>query len=88
LQVTDDAGAATLRAAFETVPGLVPLVLEHELADAKDDALVVGACELVLEALVARRKISRNEQGHYGRMREEGRRRRSGGEEPFGGLSA
>jgi magnesium chelatase subunit I len=70
------------------VTGLIPLVLEHDLADAKDDALVVGACELVLEALVARRKISRNEQGHYGRMREEGRRRRSGGEEPFGGLSA
>jgi magnesium chelatase subunit I len=88
LQVTDDAAAGTLRAAFETVPGLLPLVLEHDLADAGDDALVAGACELVLEALVARRKISRNELGQYGRAREEGRRRRTGGEEPLGGMSA
>ena len=88
LQVTDDAGAATLRAAFETVPGLVSLVLEHGLAKEDDDALVAGACELVLEALVARRKISRNDQGQYGRARDEGRRRRSGGEEPLGGISA
>jgi magnesium chelatase subunit I len=90
LQVTDDAPAATLRAAFETVPGLLPLVLDHGLAPADDAALVAGACELVLEALVARRKISRNELGQYGRAREETRRRRSGGggEEPFGGMTA
>jgi len=89
LQVTDDAPAATLRAAFETVPGLMPLVLDNGLALAGDNALVAGACELVLEALVARRKISRNELGQYGRAREEPRRRRSGGgEEPFGGMTA
>jgi magnesium chelatase subunit I len=91
LQVTDDASAATLRNAFGTVPGLIPLVIHHDLADTGDDALVAGACELVLEALVARRKISRNELGQYGRMREETRRRRGsggGGEEPLGGLSA
>ncbi len=88
LQVTDDATASALRSAFETVPGLVTLVLEHELAPFDDDALVVGACELALEALVARRKISRTDTGQYGRAaRDEGRRRR-GGEDPFGGLSA
>ena len=87
LQVTDEAPARTLRAAFETVPGLFALVLEHDLAPARDDALVAGACELVLEALVARRKISRSDTGQYGRARDEGRRRRAG-EEPFGGLSA
>jgi magnesium chelatase subunit I len=87
LQVTDEAAASTLRSAFETVPGLMALVVEHDLAPGRDDAFVAGACELVLEALVARRKISRNEQGHYGRARDEGRRRRPG-EEPFGGLSA
>ena len=87
LQVTDEAAANTLRAAFETVPGLMALVVEHDLAPARDDAFMAGACELVLEALVARRKITRNEQGQYGRAREEGRRRRPG-EEPFGGLSA
>ena len=87
LQVTDDAPAKTLRSAFDTVPGLMALVVEHDLAPDRDDPLVAGACELVLEALVARRKISRNEKGQYGRAREEGRRRRTG-EEPFGGLTA
>jgi magnesium chelatase subunit I len=91
LQVTDEAPSRTLRAAFETVPGLLPLIVEHDLAAAADDALVAGACELVLEALVARRKISRNDAGSYGRAaREEPRRRRGGGagEEPMGGMSA
>ena len=89
LQVTDEASAGTLRAAFETVPGLLPLAIEHDLAPARDDALVAGACELVLEALVARRKISRNDAGSYGRAaREEPRRRRGSGEEPMGGMSA
>ena len=92
LQVTDDAPSPTLRAAFGTVPGLLSLVEEHGLADPKDDALVAGACELVLEALVARRKISRNDRGQYGRSREEPRRRRSGGggsvEDAMGGPAA
>jgi magnesium chelatase subunit I len=87
LQVTEDARSSTLRSAFDTVPGLIPLVIEHDLAPSADDALVAGACELVLEALVARRKISRTEAGRYGRAnREEGRRRR--GEEPLGGMTA
>jgi magnesium chelatase subunit I len=89
LQVTDEAPSATLRAAFETVPGLLALVIEHDLASERDDALVAGACELVLEALVARRKVSRNDAGSYGRAaRDEPRRRRGGGEEPMGGMSA
>jgi magnesium chelatase subunit I len=91
LQVTDEAASGTLRAAFETVPGLLALVIEHGLALESDDALVAGACELVLEALVARRKISRNDAGSYGRApRDEPRRRRGGGEEPMGmgGMSA
>jgi magnesium chelatase subunit I len=89
LQVTDEAPSSTLRKAFETVPGLIALVIEHDLANARDDALVAGACELVLEALVARRKISRNDAGSYGRAaRDEPRRRRGGGEEPLGGMSA
>jgi magnesium chelatase subunit I len=82
LQVADDAGAALLRQAFETVPGLGALVIEHDLAPSTDDALVVFACELVLEALVARRKISRNERGRYGRAQNEQPRRRRGPEDP------
>ena len=89
LQVTEDASAATLRSAFEMVPGLTGVVVEYALAPSTDDAMVTGACELVLEALVARRKISRSDQGQYGRARDEPRRRRGGnaGEEPFGGLT-
>jgi magnesium chelatase subunit I len=89
LQVTDEAPSGTLRLAFDTVPGLIGLIIEHDLADERDDALMAGACELVLEALVARRKISRNDAGSYGRAaRDEPRRRRSSGEEPMGGMSA
>ncbi len=78
LQVTDEASAAVMRKAFETVPGLAALVVEHDLAPLDDDAQMVFACELVLEALVARRKISRNELGRYTRAQNEaGRRRRS-----------
>ena len=51
LQVTDDAAAGTLRAAFETVPGLTSLVIHHGLANDDDDALVAGACELVLDVV-------------------------------------
>jgi len=76
LQVSDDAGSSVLRKAFETVPGLAALVVEHDLAPANDDALSAFACELVLEALVARRKISRSDRGRYGRARDDSPRRR------------
>jgi magnesium chelatase subunit I len=66
LQVTDEASAAAARAAFATVPGLVEQVTASSLP-ADTDADVVVACELVLESLVARRRISRSEGGQYGR---------------------
>ena len=44
------------------------------LAKPGDDAMIVVACELVLEALVARRKISRSDEGRYGRAERESRR--------------
>jgi len=86
LQVADDASAKVLRQAFDTVPGLGALVIEHALAPDGDDALVAFACEIVLEALVARRKISRNERGRYARAQNETRRRRS--EEPPDDMTA
>jgi magnesium chelatase subunit I len=82
LQVADDSGASVLRQAFETVPGLGALVIEHDLAPSTDDALMVFACEIVLEALVARRKISRNDRGRYGRAANESQRRRRAEEPP------
>jgi magnesium chelatase subunit I len=82
--VAEDANAMLLRSAFETVPGLVALVLEHDLAPSSDDALTAFACELVLEALVARRKISRSDRGRYGRAQQEQGRRRRGDAPPEG----
>ena len=87
LQVAEDSSARAARKGFASVPGLLELVAETELADADDDAGAAAACELVLEALVARRRISRNDAGTYGRMTHEQRRRP--GQDLFGGgLSA
>jgi magnesium chelatase subunit I len=57
------------------VPGLVRLVHDTGLAAEDDHALAVAACELALEALVARKRISRSDAGEYGRAAPEPRRR-------------
>jgi magnesium chelatase subunit I len=75
LRVSDDAPAATLREAFGGVAGLLEVVAECGLAEPGDVAGTVAACELVLEALVARRKLSRSDGGTYGRAPEPVRRR-------------
>ena len=66
LQVSDDASAAVARTGFAAVPNLIELITAAGLG-VTDDADAVVACELVLEALVARRKLSRSEHGQYGR---------------------
>jgi magnesium chelatase subunit I len=84
LQVTDDAPASTLAQAFASIPGLIELARLPELAGPKgDDGTVVAACELVLEALVARKRVSRSDAGRYGRATPEKRRRPN--EDLFGG---
>ena len=83
LQVGDDAGSAAVRKGFETVPGLVDIVRESGLAEPDDSAVAVAACELVLEALVARKKISRSDSGRYGRAQPEQRKRPN--QDLFGG---
>jgi magnesium chelatase subunit I len=75
LQVADDVPLHLVRQGFELVPGLVSMVTALGLAARGDDPMIVVACELVLEALVARRKISRNDAGKYGRAEREQRRR-------------
>jgi magnesium chelatase subunit I len=75
LQVEDDAKSHLVYKAFETVPGLTRIVHDCGLAPESDHALAVAACELVLEALVARKRISRNDAGEYGRAAPESRRR-------------
>jgi len=87
LQVADEVDTTSMYEAFRTVPGLVELVHHVGLARDGDAAAAVAACELVLEALVARRKISRSDAGQYGRAHPESRRRPD--QDLFGGgLSA
>ena len=57
------------------MPGLLRVVQDTGLASPDDAAQTVAACELVLEALVARKKISRNDAGTYGRATPEPRQR-------------
>jgi magnesium chelatase subunit I len=75
LQVTDDVSVEAVVRGFESVPGLIDAVEEAGLAKRSDPPVLAGACELVLEALVARKKISRSDAGQYGRAAHEPRRR-------------
>ncbi len=75
LQVNDDVSATSVVDGFRSVPGLLGIVELTGLADKSDKPLVAAACELVLESLVARRKISRSDAGLYSRSHEEKRRR-------------
>src|SRR6185437_6771013 len=63
LQVGEDLGASAMVRAFERVPSIVELVRDTGLATQGDDAITAAACELTLEALVARKKLSRSASG-------------------------
>ncbi len=54
---------------FSVVPGLLDLVDQVGLAGKKDPAAMVSACELVLEGLVAEKRIARSEELGYVRAR-------------------
>jgi magnesium chelatase subunit I len=75
LQVTDEVPVETVVEGFGSVPGLMSVVSGSGLAPMDDLPVVAAACELVLESLVARKKISRSDAGIYGRQHEEKRRR-------------
>jgi len=75
LQVNDDVASASVVEGFRTVPGLLELVGLTGLSEPGDYPVMAGACELILESLVARRKISRSDAGLYGRSSEQKRRR-------------
>jgi magnesium chelatase subunit I len=83
LQVGDDVSGEALAEGFAAVPGLREVVRLTGLAPADDVPATVAACELVLDALVARRKISRSETGQYGRAAPSERRRPN--QDYFGG---
>jgi magnesium chelatase subunit I len=67
LQLADDASAAACLEGFGTVPGLLAAVEGLGLARGATPGHTAAACELVLEALVGERRISRSDAGRYGR---------------------
>lgn len=68
LQVGEESSAAACVKGFSTVPGLLDLVQQVGLAGADaSDGVRAAACELVLEALVAERRLSRTSSGGYRR---------------------
>jgi len=67
LQVGDDVASGAMVEGFARVPGLIDLIANTGLGDGGDAPTVAAACELALEALVARRKISRSDAGRYSR---------------------
>ena len=73
LQVSGISSADTVLRGFSTVPGLVELARtqgpEGEVG-ADETVNLVAASELLLEGLVAKRRISRTESGSYTRRRE------------------
>ena len=84
LQLGEDASASACVKGFETVPGLLPLVEQTGLAGSSaSDGVRAAACELVLEALVAEKRLSRSSGGGYRKARHEGP---SGGGSGFGGF--
>ena len=84
LQIDDELPSTVVAQAFATVPGLLDVVHGTRLATPDDPGATAAACELVLEALVARKKLSRSDAGQYGRAVAE-QRRRPPGQDLFGG---
>src|SRR5467141_3311617 len=71
LKVTPDERSEALLKGFTVVPGLLDLIDQVGLAGKKDPATMVSACELVLEGLVAEKRIARSEELGYVRARSE-----------------
>jgi magnesium chelatase subunit I len=78
LKIGGDERADALMRGFAAIPGLVDLVQQMGLAGRKEPAHLVAACELVLEGLVAQKRISRTDELGYARARRE----RPGGSSP------
>src|SRR5712664_791929 len=71
LKITPDERSEALLKGFTVVPGLLDLIDQVGLAGKKDPATLVSACELVLEGLVAEKRIARSEELGYVRARAE-----------------
>jgi magnesium chelatase subunit I len=69
LKISVDERSEACLKGFTVVPGLLDLVTTVGLAGKKDPATMVSACELVLEGLVAEKRLSRSEELGYTRAR-------------------
>jgi magnesium chelatase subunit I len=65
LRLADTAPASECATLLEAVPDLIETAAVPFDFTREDEALLVSACELVLEGLYAQNKISRNEEGGY-----------------------
>ena len=79
LRVPDDEPAVACVEAFGTVPGLLGAVRAGRLAREDDPGGLVAGCELLLEGLAGRRRISRSAESGYSRARPERRGPPGGG---------
>ena len=67
LQLGETASAEASIKGFQLVPGLLDIISELALGRNDSPGYKAAGCELVLESLVARRRISRNDEGNYAR---------------------
>jgi magnesium chelatase subunit I len=74
LKVGSDERARVAIKAFALVPGLLPMIHDVALAPSGDPPVEVAACELVLEALAAQKRISRSEDVGWTRVKRSGNR--------------
>ncbi|MGH7481996.1 MAG: magnesium chelatase [Longimicrobiales bacterium] len=82
LQLSDTASGDACLEGFRTVPGLLELTEDLDL-EAAGPAARTAACELVLEALVALRRLSRSGTGGYKRAKRQRPKGPGGGLGPF-----
>ncbi|HEX2168058.1 MAG TPA: hypothetical protein VHG09_12570 [Longimicrobiales bacterium] len=80
LQLGETASGKAAVEGFGTVPGLIDAVREVGLGRHDSPGHTAAACELVLESLVAEKRLSRTESGGYGRAP---RQRPKGGSGPY-----
>jgi magnesium chelatase subunit I len=79
LQISDTASSEASWQGLRAVPGLMGALKGSELYDDKDRALSVAGAELLLEGLAAHRRISRADNGSYGRAKPERPKGKGGG---------
>ena len=84
LKVSAHENADVCLKGFDTVPGLLEAVKLAGLAGSKKPGAAVAACELILEGLVAHKRISRSDELGYARARGGGQGPSLGGQQLFG----